>query len=175
MDAALALVASELTRVKDTYGPSAVFNPSSGHSWDGNLHSIGSNQIKEGDNLSGGWANRFFSCLGGCTVLEESASYPGWWSGGAVIAGSASFVTNNVADILANTKLLIHWGANPAVGFYNNNRQNIYLKQMKDAGITQIVIDPRLNETMMLYGDQCGYQSFPVQTKRLWPPLRMCG
>ena len=91
---------------------------------------------------------------GGATILEEESSYPGWDGGGAVITGTSAVVLNNAADILANSKLLIHWSNNSAVTSYTSYRQNLFLQQFKNAGIEQILIDPLLNETGMLYCDQ---------------------
>jgi trimethylamine-N-oxide reductase (cytochrome c) len=60
--------------------------------------------------------------------------------------------TNNAADILHNTQLIIHWASDVAVKRYRGYRQNYWLNRFKEAGIQQIVIDPYYNDTAAIYG-----------------------
>ena len=62
--------------------------------------------------------------------------------------------SNNAADILANSKVIIHWSSDPAVRTYNQYSMNIALQQYKAAGIKQIFIDPTFNDSAAVYGDQ---------------------
>lgn len=153
-DEALTIVANELTRVKNTYGPSSVFCVGAGHQWAGNLHNRGGFSAIGGSYSASGWASRFFNLFGGATGVEAESSYPGWDGGGAVITGTSAIVMNNAADIAANTKLIIHWSSNPAIKSYVTYRQNLYLRQFKELGIRQILIDPYFNETGALYCDK---------------------
>jgi trimethylamine-N-oxide reductase (cytochrome c) len=80
-------------------------------------------------------------------------SFTGWQPGGGLIWGFGPVATNNAADILANSRLVIHWASDVAVKRYNGYRQNLWLRRFKEAGIRQIVLDPYFNDTAALYGD----------------------
>lgn len=138
---ALDIVAGELSRMKETHGPSAILYSRVSHQWQGTLH------------RNTDWAERFFPLLGGCSKLVGGTSYTGWLPGGSMVWGFGIIPTNNAADILQNTKLIIHWSSDVAVKSYRGYRQNYWLRKFKEAGIKQIVIDPYFNDTAAVYGD----------------------
>nr|MDG6907059.1 molybdopterin-dependent oxidoreductase [Nitrososphaerota archaeon] len=57
--------------------------------------------------------------------------------------------------VLANSKLVIFWGCDPAWKNYSTLRQNLMFQQWKAAGIKMIVVDSFVhNDTAALYADQ---------------------
>ena len=87
--------------------------------------------------------------------MYGGSSNPGNQAAGPLaMAMTASTSTNNIGDILANSKMVIHWGVDTAVRSYAGNRQLLYLKQFQQAGIKQVVIDPFYNDTAALFGAQ---------------------
>jgi trimethylamine-N-oxide reductase (cytochrome c) len=139
---ALDIVASELNRVRSAYGPSAICLSRVSHQWLGTLH------------RNNEWAERFFPLIGGCTKVVGGTSWTGWQPGGPMVWGFPIVSSNNAADILQNTKLIIHWSSDVAVKRYKGYRQNIWLRKFKEAGIKQVVIDPYFNDTAAIYGDE---------------------
>ncbi len=139
---ALDMVAGELNRVREEYGPSAICYSHVSHQWKGSLH------------RNTDWAYRFFPLLGGCTKMVGNTSYSGWNPGGPLVWGFAIISTNNAADILQNTELIIHWSSDVAIKRYRGYRQNQWLRKFKEAGIKQVVIDPYYNDTAAVYGDE---------------------
>ena len=133
---------------------------SASHPWKGALHPSSGVYVAPLAPFSSGWANNFFALYGGTTAVINNGSTPGWGAGDPLAVGSGfSPDTNNVADILQNSKVVIHWGLNEAFTFFSatafqTNRQNSWLQQFKDAGITQIFVDPYMNDTMAIYGDK---------------------
>lgn len=156
-DQALTIVANELTRVKNTYGVGAVLATPTDHQWIGNLHnSSGAPSMIYSPGISGGgWGSRFWSLFGGCSIIWGGQSNPGNYAAGPLAIGmSAATSWNNVSDILANSKMVIHWGTDTAIKNYAGYRQLLVLKQFQQAGIKQVVIDPFYNDTAGTFGAQ---------------------
>ena len=159
-DEAIDIVASELARAKNTYGPSSVLASPVGHQWVGQMNNVTGNMGAPFEWFSAGWGSRFFSLYGGCTVVAGDTSWTGWDGGGPEIFGFGGLgfyigqVTNSFGDIIANCKLYIFWSTDPAVRSYITYHQNIFLKQLKDAGIRLIAIDPHQNDTAAVYADK---------------------
>jgi trimethylamine-N-oxide reductase (cytochrome c) len=157
---ALDTIATELKRIRDKYGPSAVLLSPVTHQWGGAMHSTGGFVGPPFYAPDSGLASRFFSLLGGATAVAGDTSWTGWTGGGPLSYDYAVTATNNSVDLLQNTKLIIHWATNTAVTIPDiemqaaGYRRNIWLAKFKDAGIKQIVIDPYFNETAALYSDQ---------------------
>lgn len=145
-DEAFTLVASELQRVKSTYGNSAMIQSGTGHSWP--------------QTFNGGshWQARFFNMFGGASTMVGDTSATGAMPAANVTFGSASYgslvPTNNAYDILKNSKLVIFWGCDPTWKNYSTLRQNLMFQQWKEAGIKMIVVDIYHNDTAALYADQ---------------------
>lgn len=141
-DEALDLVANEISRVKTHYGASAILHSPISHQWLSGLHNA---QL---------WSERFFALLGGCSRMVGGTSFTGWTPGGALVWGPGLVATNNAADILENSRLIIHWASDVAVKRYRGYRQNYWLQKFKETEIKQIVIDPYFNDTAAIYGDE---------------------
>jgi len=137
-DEALDKVASELVRIKQTYGPKAILalTLSGGV---GTLHT-GNMTLRQ-----------LLSSFGGYTSAWGDAS-----AEGAVFAARATYGTltnGNTRDDLVNSRLIILWGLNPATSIYSTNT-SLYLVQAKEAGARIVVVDPRYSNTAALLADQ---------------------
>jgi trimethylamine-N-oxide reductase (cytochrome c) len=163
-DEALDMVANELKRIKDQYGPAAVCEASILHQWVGSLHQCGGSYLlyPPGESHSG-WASRFWTLYGGCTDLCGGNSNPANQAGGPITWGrTATWTTNSYADVLANSKLILYWAVDYGLKSYSSYSQNYYLKQLQLAGKKQIVIDPFYNDTAAAYG--CEWMSIVPNT-----------
>lgn len=121
-DEAFELVATEIKRIYDTYGPESVFV------------------------LGGSELPRVFQLLGGYTPRWGQVSWGSWPDAYAMITGSPRYSSDAPDRLtLRKQKLVILWGANPANSSAGNPTYN-YM-QAKKAGTKFVVIDPRYNET----------------------------
>jgi trimethylamine-N-oxide reductase (cytochrome c) len=134
-DQALDLVASELKRVKESYGNKSIFAGSYGWKTPGLLHNCFNNM------------NRMMNLHGG--FVDDVQTY----STGAIrvilpyVFGGSIYDTSTWPTIVKNTELLVFWGSNPAVcsriGWNVPNHGGLkYLQEYKKAGKAAIVIDP---------------------------------
>lgn len=129
-DEALDKVASEIKRVRDTYGALSILL----------ITSLG-----DGNHLHGNLAiDRVFSLAGG-----HSNTWGFWSFEQAVFAELATFGTffcRNSPDDLLNSKLIVMWGCDPAVTV-NDSRTTWLLVQAKEAGVRIISINPRYTQS----------------------------
>jgi len=155
-DEALDLVANEFRRIKDTYGPGSACHVYMPHQWIGTLHSIGGvSMFYPPYESQSGWLSRFFALYGGCTTLVGGNSFPAHQAGGPLAWGMQGHTNiNNFADVLQNSGLVIHWATDSAIKSYNTYRQNIALRQLKEKGVRQVVIDAFFNDTAAIYADK---------------------
>jgi anaerobic selenocysteine-containing dehydrogenase len=106
-DEAAELVAAELVRMKETYGPEAVLSQSDMHGESKHL------------SPSHGCNNRLLSLLGGYTIqMRNLDSWEGWnWGAkhvwGCEPVGEMMPAANLYPDIAANGELLLFWGCDP--------------------------------------------------------------
>jgi anaerobic dimethyl sulfoxide reductase subunit A len=128
-DEAYTLVADELKRIYELYGPESVFV------------------------LGGSELPRVFQHLGGYTPRWGQVSWGAWPDAYQMITGSGGY-TSDAPDRLTmrKQKLIILWGANPASSSAGNPTYN-YL-QAKKAGARFVSIDPRYNESIEALGAQ---------------------
>ncbi len=121
-DEAFTLVADEIKKIYNDYGPESVFV------------------------LGGSSVPRVFQLMGGYTPRWGQVSWGAWPDAYAMIMGSSGY-NGDAADrfTLRKQKLVILWGANPAVSSAGLPEYN-YL-QAKKAGAKFVVIDPRYNES----------------------------
>ena len=137
-DEALDTVASELKRVRNTYGPAAI------------LHFGGGGDI--GYLNMGTLASYFFNMFGGSTTPWGMASFEG--ANLATLATLGNFMQcANTRDDLLNSKLIIMWGWDPAVTIASTNT-SWYLVQAKEKGIRMVSIDPRFTDSTAVFADQ---------------------
>jgi len=131
-DEALDIVASEIRRVKEKYGNSAIFIPSG-------------DEMQRVLGLYGGYAERW-----------GQVSWGAWPGVYPFITGlktpQGGDTEGNDRFRLRKAKLIILWGANPAVSSNGNPTYN-YL-QAKRAGAKFIVVDPLYTESARVLADQ---------------------
>lgn len=136
-DEALDTVASQLKRVRDTYGPESImFLPMAGDVT--TLH--GSYTI-----------NRLLGMAGGYTTWWGATSFHG-----GMFASYFSYGTmyaSNTRDDLLNSRLIIMWGWNPAVTITGTNTP-WYLAQAKENGTKIIAIDPSYSESAATFAHE---------------------
>lgn len=143
-DVALDIVATELKRVKDTYGSGAIILAFSG-----------------GDTSAFHLAplmNRLLGLAGGYTTQWGFHSYEGGTF--AQIASYGDIFTCPSRDNLFDSRLIILWGFNP-VNTNQNTNTVWHLIKAKEAGAEIIAIDPRLTNTIATLSAQ-------------WIPIRPC-
>jgi len=136
-DEALDTVASEIKRVRESYGPPAIsFMCSSGDiCWlnsPGLIHDL----LIAAGGYSGAWGQ---------------ASAEGAWV--ANIASYGIGVTGNTRNDWLNSRLIILWGWNPAVSIRYGNESE-YLAQAREAGIRIICVDPRYTDSAAAFAHQ---------------------
>ncbi|MHC1760116.1 MAG: molybdopterin-dependent oxidoreductase [Negativicutes bacterium] len=129
-DEALTIVAGEIKRIKEKYGNSAIFIP------------------------TGAELPRVLSLYGGYTVRWGQVSWGAWPDVYPYVTGvkSQGDTAGNDRFRLRKSKLIILWGANPALSSRGNPAYN--LLQAKQAGAKFIAIDPIYTESARLFADQ---------------------
>lgn len=129
-DEALDIVAGEIKRIKEKYGNSSIFIP------------------------TGSELPRVLSLYGGYTMRWGQVSWGAWPDVYPFITGvkSQGDTDGNDRFRLRKSKLIILWGANPALSSRGNPAYN--LLQAKQAGAKFIVIDPIYTESAKLFADQ---------------------
>jgi len=136
-DEALDKIASELKRVKDTYGPQAILYRGGG----GNVTIL----------QSGTPMARLLSMFGGYTTAWGYYSWEG-----ATFASAATFGTihvENAREDLLNSRFIILWGCDPATSIQGTNTM-WYLIQAKEKGIRIVSVDPRFSDSTAVLADQ---------------------
>ncbi|AWH88337.1 DMSO/selenate family reductase complex A subunit [Limnobaculum parvum] len=136
-DEATTLIAEQMKRIGDTYGPAARFahvaTGVSGGSFSGDK------MLKRLLNLTGGYLGYYHSVSMGNTAAATPYTY------GVAASGSS-------LDTLSETKLVILWGHNPTETIFGHT--NYFYKKMKENGTRFIVVDPRYSDTATSYADQ---------------------
>lgn len=146
-DEALDIVSSEIIRLRQTYGPGAVFNSMGSHHTWGNV----------GYYLSA--AKRFFNCIGATEILPNPDSWEGFaWGamhhyGGSARRG-ATEPFSTVEDCMQNAEMIVFWSADPesTSGVYGGQEGTIRREWVKQLGIPVVHIDPYLNSTAAFMG-----------------------
>jgi len=137
-DAALDLVAREIRRVKETYGPSAILLKTGG----GDLTFVhGGGRIME----------RLFNLYGGYSGTWGSNS----WEAAtfASVATYGTIAVANTRDDLLNSRMILMWGWNPSETIQSTNT-TFYLAQAKEKGCKIVSVDPRYTDTTALFADE---------------------
>jgi len=148
-DEALDIIASEINRIKATYGPSAIgAMTASHHNW-GNV----------GYKLS--TFMRFFNLLGFTSVFDNPDSWEGFHWGAIHTYGfywnlGAPEQYDLLEDALKNTELLIYWSNDPdsTRGTYCGQDSVIWRLWLRETGKKQIFIDPFCNYTAAIMADK---------------------
>ena len=141
-DEATTLIADNMKRIAEQYGPAARFV--SVNTGDSSGAFTGNNMVRRLLNLTGGHLEYYHSVSLGNTAAITPYTY------GTAASGST-------LDTLAETKLVILWGHNPNETIFGHT--NHYYQRMKANGTKFIVVDPRYSDTASSLADQ-------------WIPLR---
>ena len=124
-ESALDIIADQLNKTKKNFGPqSLLYYQGSGTK--GLLNSVGMN---------------FWRLYGGCTTTYGDLCWPAGLEATRLSLGDNK---HNIPWDLANAKLIILWGKNPAE---TNIHQMGYIHQALEQGCKLIVIDPRRTES----------------------------
>lgn len=130
-DEALDLVANEIKRIVAKYGPASVLG-----------------EVNMG-------MDRVFALYGGRSTSWGSTSWGTWPEVGPAVCGPYAVSYSNTGNDrlrLRQSKLIIMWGANPAVSSNGSPAYN-YL-QAKKAGAKFIFVDPFYNDTAQVLADE---------------------
>ena len=146
-DEALAIVASEIKRVKQEHGPGAIMNGSGSHHTWGNL---------------GYWLSaktRFMNSIGSSHVVHNPDSWEGWYWGamhhwGNSMRNGGSDTYGTVEDCLKEAELIVFWSSDPesTSGVYGAFEGTVRRQWAKELGIKMVHIDPYYNHTAALMG-----------------------
>jgi len=149
-DEALDIIVSEMKRVKEEYGPTAIFYQSDQH---------GENKVVHGCH---GCGRKLLILLGGYTLQSRNPdSWEGWFWGakhvwGMQPVGQQVPQTNLMLDIAENTELLLYWGCDNETttwgwGGQLASRLSFWFTEL---GIKQIFICPDLNYSAAVHADR---------------------
>jgi anaerobic dimethyl sulfoxide reductase subunit A len=135
-DEALSKVASELKRVRDTYGPASIIL----------AQMPGDNCVLNGIsamdrllNMAGGYTSTWGVTSFQAGVYASLVSYGTWFA-------------SNTRDDLVNSRLIIMWGWDPASTVSGTNTC-WYLAQAKESGAKIVSVDPRYTDTAATFAD----------------------
>jgi len=149
-DEALEIVVSELRRIKEKYGPEAIFSQSDGHGETKVVHS------------AHGCHRELLRLFGGFTLQTRNPdSWEGWYWGAKHVWGMESLgqmvpVTNVMPDIAKNTELLLFWGCDPEAtpwGFDGQLASRLCY-WFTELGIKSVYICPDLNYGAAVHADK---------------------
>jgi len=132
---ALETIGNELNRIKQTYGPSAIFH----------FTSAGSQALLNcGGPGPGGPIQRLLQKFGGCTSSWGGPSAQGSWFASVVTLGTS--ICESTHDNFIKSRLIILWGFNPAETRHSTNLM-LALTMAKEQGTPIICVDPRYTDT----------------------------
>lgn len=135
------ILASEIRRVYETYGPSALCWGHVAHPQWGSLHYF----------FSDGY--RFWHQVGSTYHVFTPNSWEGWACGTTLMWGNwpghgIPAAPDSLQDISENTETIIIWGVDPMFrNIYNGIDHARILQYWKNLGKRAIIIEPRLNDT----------------------------
>ena len=144
------IIAKELNRVRDTYGPAAIYGGSYGWMSPGALGSA-RNLMQRALNLNGGFTGHYGDYSTGCA--QVILPY--------VIGSNGVYEQVTGWDLICDkTELIVLWGADPAVtndidwsATFHENAEG--LRRVKAAGIPVIAVNPLKPDTAEYFGDKC--------------------
>lgn len=136
-DEATTIIADNIQRLTDEYGPESRFVTNNTAVTGGAFS--GDKMLKRLFNLTGGYLSYYHSVSMGNTLAATPYTY------GTPVSG-------NSMDTLMDSKLVILWGHNPTETIFGHS--NYYYQRMKRNGTKFIVVDPRYSDTVASYADQ---------------------
>lgn len=141
-DAALDIISSEIKRVTDTYGGSAISGLTSSH------HNWGIVGYKMGPFA------RFMNMLEFTPVLDNPDSWEGWHWGATHTYGfywrlGMPEQYDLLEDGLKNAEMIVFWSNDPdsTRGTYSGQESSIWRQWLKEKGVETVFIDPFHNYT----------------------------
>jgi len=137
-DEALDTVASEMKRVRDTYGPASILffcSVGDGHL----LHNVGA-------------IHRLLCMFGGYTAPWGFISYEAGAFSAAATYGT-TYGTASTGDDYLNSRLIIMWGWNPATTVQRCNT-SWHLAQAREKGVRIVSVDPRYTDSAATLASQ---------------------
>lgn len=137
-DEALNTIASKLKECREKYGPYSILTPYSPNEKAERLFSLW------GAGVEGwGWCSTDAARL----MVHMIAGEKGW--------EAARYSSGSAADMLANSKFIVLWGADPTVGHHGPAHQfAYYIKLARERGKPVIIIDPRYSTAVKTLADQ---------------------
>ena len=149
-DEALDIIADELVRIKETYGPTAILNQSDQH---------GENKCVHGPH---GCMRKLLKLFGGYTLqVRDADSWEGWWWGskhvwGCEPVGQQMPQKNLLYDISKNAELILHWGCDleTTVWGWQGQLTSRLSYWWTELGIKQIFIAPDVNYACAVHADK---------------------
>ena len=149
-DEASQIVADEIKRVQNKYGPTAVLSQSDGHGETKTVHN------------AHGCSKALLELMGGCTVQHRNTdSWEGWYWGakhvwGCEPVGQMQTQSNLFPDIAQNTELLLFWGCDPETTTWGFSGQlaSKLCYWFSDLKIQSIYICPDLNYGAAVHNDK---------------------
>jgi trimethylamine-N-oxide reductase (cytochrome c) len=149
-DEATNIIASELKRVHEKYGPYAVLAQADGHGQDKTIHAPHGSQILLHDTL-GGFTQQ----------LRNPDSWEGWYWGamhvwGTGFGGLMLPSDNVVKDITENSEMILFWSCDPETTTWGLTGQTAtrLCYFWSEAGIKQVYICPDLNYGAAVHADK---------------------
>ena len=149
-DEATTIIADELQRIAQTYGPSAVLVQADGHGETKVIHA------------AHGCQRRLMRLMGGYTYQTRNPdSWEGWYWGakhvwGCEPVGKQSHQSNIIPEIAENAGMLLFWGCDPECTPWGWGGQTVsrICYWFKDLGIKQIYVCPDLNYGAAVHADK---------------------
>ncbi|MDH4067933.1 MAG: molybdopterin-dependent oxidoreductase, partial [Dehalococcoidia bacterium] len=148
-DEALDVVAGEMKRIVQNYGPEAITGIVSSH------HNWGTVNYKMGP------FSRFMNRLGFTFIFDNPDSWEGFHWGAVHAYGffwrlGAPEPYDLLEDTLKNAEMIVYWASDPYAswGTYCGGESQIWRLWTKEAGIKQVFIDPFCNYTAATIGDR---------------------
>jgi anaerobic dimethyl sulfoxide reductase subunit A len=137
-DEAIDTVAGKIRKVREQYGPHAIFL----------MDYFGNEGALHCTRNAG---RRFFSLLGGFTTWWGSTSLEAARFASLMTLGTA--YTGNTRDNLQHSRLILMWGWNPNISRFGPHTA-AYLSRAKKNGAKIICVDPRFNQSAKILADQ---------------------
>ena len=136
-DEALDKVASEMIRVRQTYGSSALFVP----------YGTGSYNQLNGSQT----ARRLMNLFGGCLGIYNSYSWAAINIATPTVFGTLK--TGNQRQDWLNSKYILMWGWNPAE-MRDGTNSDFFIKLARENGARVVCIDPRMSLSAVSLADE---------------------
>src|SRR5512140_2808747 len=136
-DEALDLVAGEMRRVRETYGPGALFVP----------YGTGSYSQLNGSQV----ARRLMNLTGGCLGIWNSYSWAAINVATPTVYGTLQ--TGNQRQDWLNSRYILLWGWNPAE-MRDGTNSDWFVKLARERGARTVCIDPRMSPSAVSLADE---------------------